>query len=236
MSGTDADPAEEANLLAAEYVLGTLCLAERATVEGEALQDPVLRAAITWWEARLAPLAALVPAVAAPSALWSRIQASAWGTVAPPVTLFTSEADAPRQVLSFWRSTTAVGFALAAMIAGIAVFRPAPTVAPPPLVTALVPLNQQTPVFLASVGDDGSLSVRPLTSVSVAPDRDLELWLLKDGEKAPTPLGLLPASGAHLAVGTLSGHGPGKILVSLEPRGGSKTGLPTGPVLYGGGI
>ena len=78
--------------------------------------------------------------------------------------------------------------------------------------------------------------MRPLTNVRVASARDLELWLLKDGEKTPTPLGLLPASGAHLAVGTLSGHGSGKILVSLEPRGGSKTGLPTGPVLYGGGI
>ncbi|WP_428376826.1 anti-sigma factor [Lichenicoccus sp.] len=236
MSGAVSDPAEDANLLAAEYVLGTLCGAERATVEREALQDPGLRAAIAWWEARLAPLAALVAAVPAPAALWPRIQASAWGTAAPPVTLFTSAADAPPQVLSFWRATTAVGFALAAAIAGIAVFRPEPPVPVPPQVTALVPLNQQAPVFLASVAADGSLSVRPLTTVSVAPDRDLELWLLKDGEKAPTPLGLLPASGAHLAVGTLSGHGPGKILVSLEPRGGSKTGLPTGPVLYGGGI
>ena len=236
MSGAVFDPGEEANLLAAEYVLGTLCGAERATVEREALQNAGLRAAIAWWETRLAPLAALAPAVAPPDALWPRIQASAWGVGAPPLTLFTSAADAPRQVLGFWRATTAVGFALAAAIAGIAVYRPAPPVPVAPQVTALVPLNQQTPVFLASVGSDGSLSVRPLTKVSVAADRDLELWLLKDGEKAPTPLGLLPASGAHLAVGTLSAHGPAKILVSLEPRGGSSTGLPTGPVLYGGGI
>ncbi|TLU71032.1 anti-sigma factor [Lichenicoccus roseus] len=236
MSATATDPGEEANLLAAEYVLGTLCAAERATLEREAATDPAMRSMIAWWEARLAPLAGLAPATTPPASLWPRIQASAWGVAAPPMRLLAPAADATPRVLGFWRATTAVGFALAAAIAGIAVYRPAPPLAPPPLVTALVPLNQQTPVFLASVADDGSAVVRPLTGVTVPLDRDLELWLLKDGASAPTPLGLLPASGAHLAVGTLSGHGPGKILVSLEPRGGSKTGLPTGPVLYGGGI
>jgi anti-sigma-K factor RskA len=135
----------------------------------------------------------------------------------------------------FWQATTAAGFALAAAIAGIAVFH-APPPSRPPIVTALVPLGQQSPMFVAEATADGALSVRPVGGVHVAPDRDLELWLLKDGEKVPKPLGVLPASGVRLAAGSVPPGGGAKILVSLEPRGGSRTGLPTGPVLYGGSI
>ncbi|HEX3992345.1 MAG TPA: hypothetical protein VHX39_14335, partial [Acetobacteraceae bacterium] len=63
------------------------------------------------------------------------------------------------------------------------------------------------------------------------------LWLLPlrwrrfAGETRPRSLGVLPASGIRMVDALTLGT---QLLVSLEPRGGSPTGQPTGPVLYGG--
>ena len=250
MSGSIPDPpgagpsGDETDLLAAEYVLGTLDPSDRAALSREAETDGVLRGAIDAWERRLAPLNSLAPPVPPPPALWPRIEASAWAgpafATAPPASSSRLR-EAPtrnNRGLRGWQAAAAAGFALAAVVAGIAVLRP-PVPAAPPSITALVPLGQQNPVLLAEVTPDGALNVRPVgVGLHVAPDRDLELWVLKNGEKAPKPLGVMPATGVHLAAGSVPPPGSigYKLLVSLEPRGGSPTGLPTGPVLFGGSI
>ncbi len=234
MSGsTPESAANDTELLVAEYVLGTLEPADRAALSREAETDPALRQAIDAWERRLAPLNRIGDQVAPPAALWPRIEASAWNPAAvqPAAPVVRGVPDRALRGLRLWRGAAAVGFALAATIAGIALLRPPPPAAA--LLTALLPLGQQGPVFVAETTPDGGLSVRPVGALHVAPDRDLELWLLKDGDKAPTPLGLLRGDGVRLAAGSLPRAGA-KILVSLEPRGGSPTRLPTGPVLYGG--
>ncbi len=250
MSGSGANPAgEEADLLAAEYVLGTLDLADRAALERDAATDPALRASIAAWERRLAPLASLSRPQAPPETLWSRIESSAWGgnaaaqeEAAPaPGPRVAPEPGAGRGALRFWQGGTAAGFALAAAIAGFAVLRPPPPLPPPagrPQVAALLPLTQPgASVFLVETTPGGGVSVTPVGAVHVAPDHTLELWLLKSGSKVPQPIGLLPVGGVRLAPGTVLRTGiSGKILVSQEPRGGSPTGLPTGPVLWGGSI
>jgi len=73
--------------------------------------------------------------------------------------------------------------------------------------------------------------VRPTTSISVPNDKDLELWALAQGEMRPRSLGILPPSGRQLTAKLTPNT---QLLVSLEPKGGSPTGQPTGPVLYGG--
>ena len=232
------DPAgEEADLLAAEYVLGTLDAADRASVEREAEGNPALRDAIAAWERRLAPLAAIGQAVAPPEALWSRIESSAWGVGMIGATPAAQDQTVPgrgRGAARWWQAGTAVGFALAAGLAGFAVLRPP---APRPEVTALLQLGKPgSSVFVVETTPGGGLKVTPVGNVHIAADRSLELWLLKSGAKAPRSIGLLPAGGVELAPGTVQKGVSGQILVSQEPRGGSPTGLPTGPVLWGGAI
>ena len=83
------------------------------------------------------------------------------------------------------------------------------------------------------------LSVKPVGRVDVAADRALELWMLPDGA-SPRSLGLISATGVVRVA--LSGPADQALrnipalAVSLEPRGGSPTGLPTGPVLYSGPV
>jgi len=62
----------------------------------------------------------------------------------------------------------------------------------------------------------------------------------RKSRRNPRPLGLVPASGVvQIALPVDAGtalQNISALAVSLEPRGGSPTGLPTGPVLYSGPV
>ena len=219
---SDDPAASDPSLLAAEYVLGVLDAPERRAVDARLATDPSLRAQVTQWEGMLHPLTLLVAPVEPPAALWSQLQ-TATGAV-------TSLADA--REIRRWRSAAAIGFALAACLAVVALL-PRP---PGPVgVAALAPLSGTAPAFVVRVLPDGGLHISALAAASVPSGRDLQLWALPAGAKSPVSLGVLPQAGADIASSTLTTPG-GKLLVSLEPKGGSPTGQPTGPVLYGGVI
>jgi anti-sigma-K factor RskA len=226
-----SDAPEDRDLLAGEYVLGVLDLPESAAVEAAAAADEALALAIEAWQNRLAPLAVLAVPVPPPDALWQRIAASIGGFAEPaPVA---TVVPLPRRAWNspgVWRAATAAALALAAVFAGIAFLQhPAP---PAEFAAALAPANAPAPVFLAETQPDGSILVRPLSHVTVASGKDLELWALPQGATRPVSLGVLPAIGKHVP-GELA-KASTQLLVSLEPQGGSPTGLPTGPVLYAG--
>jgi anti-sigma-K factor RskA len=84
---------------------------------------------------------------------------------------------------------------------------------------------------MATAERNGALIVQPTASITVPTDKDLELWALPKGETKPRSLGVLPPSGRQLTAELAPDT---QLLVSLEPKGGSPTGQPTGPVLYGG--
>jgi anti-sigma-K factor RskA len=224
MSGS----AEDRDLAAAEYVLGTLDAEAARALERGARADPDLAAAIAWWEGRLSPLARLVTPVAPPAELWARIEQAA----------FVSVAGVPRpplvrrawQSLGFWRFSTAGALALAAVFAGLLVFRPASRSM---YMATIAPTGTAVPVFIASVQPNGALLIRPLSPVSVAEGKSLELWALPAGATVPVALGMLPATGHRVETATNLGNET-ELMISLEPAGGSPTGKPTGPVMYKG--
>ena len=227
MSGDDPDDV----VLAGEYVLGLLDPREAAALEREARTRPALAAEIVRWEARLAPLLAQVPAVPPPPGLWRRLEASAHGS--PATAIPAPRTRTPQRGgwngLTAWR-IAASGFAVAAAIAGLALLRP--SVLPVP-VAALQPTAAGAPAIVAELLPDGRLALRPLALLPVAAGHDLELWALPDGASTPVPLGVLPPGGTVLAAAP---HAAGRLLVSLEPPGGSPSGLPTGAVLWAGAM
>jgi len=207
------------DLLAAEYALGSLEGAERREAERLLAGDAGFARSVADWQQRLTPLAAHVAPVAPPADLWRRIEA----TIAPVTPIIVPL----RRRLRFWQATTAGALAIAASLAAFMVLRQPER----PRVAVLSPLAGGAPVLMATAERDGGLVVRPTASLTVPTDKDLELWALPQGETRPRSLGVLPPSGrtlvAQLAPNT-------QLLVSLEPKGGSPTGQPTGPVLYGG--
>ena len=238
MSGAEDDR----DLLAAEYVLGVLDGPEREEVIRRADRDTALNAAILAWEERLAPLASTVPPAAPPVGLWQRVEASC-GLTAAPLTAPVRPAHAVKRrgfwdALGFWRGMTALGFGLAAAIAVVAVVnRPVPPSPLPgpavPLASAILAPPKGAPAFVAEATPDKTLVLRPLERVAVASGKDLELWALPDGATVPKALGVILAAGQTVTVPP-SLHGPMQLMVSLEQRGGSSTGLPQGPVLWQG--
>jgi anti-sigma-K factor RskA len=217
------DPGPE-RTLAAEYVLGTLDLDEAEAARRRLETDSSFAVDVLDWENRLSPLTLLAPPVAPPATLWTRIEDSTAGSgVAAPV----GPRPANDNRLRLWRATALMGLALAAGLAAFIALRPPAQ----PVMAVLTPYSTPTPVLVAMAGPNGTILVRPTTSISVASGKDLELWALAAGATKPVSLGVLPSAGKTVPPGVASGT---LLLVSLEPKGGSPTGQPTGPVLYAG--
>ena len=75
-----------------------------------------------------------------------------------------------------------------------------------------------------------------MNAVAADVDKAFELWMLPESGQ-PVSMGLLPVSGGSvsraLPAGLLALLKQSKgIAVSIEPAGGSPTGLPTGPVVH----
>ncbi len=223
------DP-DRANALAAEYVLGTLRGRARERFERLARTDRALTDAVRTWEERLLPLAEQLPPIAPPARVWAAILARIRGAPAARASIWSS--------LGLWR---ALAFASLATVVALAVvlLKPLPEAPEGALVVVLAGTDAK-PVLVASADRLGrTLSVKPVARVELAADRALELWMLPDGGN-PRSLGLISATGVVRVA--LSGPADQALrnipalAVSLEPRGGSPTGQPTGPVLYSGPV
>ena len=221
--------------LAAQYVLGTLPARGRARLARLAQSDPVIAAAIRAWEERLSPLAEGLPPVEPPRSLWPAILERIGRTGSPAAP---STGRAVWATVSLWRGLALTGFATAIALALVLLSPPLER----PEATLVVVLAGQDakPALVASADRNRRvLTVKAVQPLSPGADRSLQLWALPASGN-PRPLGLVPASGvAQIALPVDAGTALQDIpalAVSLEPRGGSPTGLPTGPVLYTGPI
>jgi anti-sigma-K factor RskA len=222
MSGTD-----DRDLLAAEYVLGTLDARASAGVETQLATDPALAEAVAAWTNRLAPLTRLAPPEAPPPGLWDRIEARLPAAARP----------APRRSW-FWQGW-AIGASLAAAVfAGLAFL---PRAEKPAYMTVLVS-DRAAPAWIAQADRTGGITlaaVRPAFGEPqpTTPDgRVMQLWGLRPGETAPTSLALLPRTPGRITIPAPALRPVNNMLIeiSLEPEGGSPTGRPTGPILFYG--
>jgi len=113
--------------------------------------------------------------------------------------------------------------------------------ASPPTHVAVLLDNDQRPMMTADFDiADGRLVLR----LNITPPRDftvnvLEVWLVApDGERRS--LGIFPSERPGTTTALVLPHETAEVLakaalaVSLEPKGGSTTGQPTGPVLFTG--
>ncbi len=215
------DP-QERDILAGEYVLGVLDADQVREIETALATDRELRAAVTFWERKLHPLSALVESQNPPVGLWSDIEArispaaqNRWSGAAP------------------WRWSTGAFAALAAaLLLYVAVVPRTP--GPAPLVAVLQSSQTQNAGWIAVLGQDG-LRLSELTSEKAPAAHAYELWGIAPHATRPVPLGVIPSNGelrlAALPKGVTTGA---TLAISIEPPGGSPTGLPTGPVVFAG--
>ena len=225
------DRAERLDALAAEYALGTLPSRTRARLDRVARSDAAVSRALRGWEQRIAALADGAPPIQPAPRVWAalagRLGFDDAATVAPWW-----------RRLDFWRPFALASF-VAALALGVTLFAPR-TERPLESIVVVLAGPDARPALVASAPrGDRFLAVKALATVAVPPDRALELWMLP-GQGPPRSLGLIPAAGVAQvrlsAPPELMFRGIDALAVSLEPTGGSPTGLPTGPVLYTGRI
>lgn len=229
MSTDDHMRDDDGSLLAAEYVLGVLDRDARRDFEARLAREPDLAAHVAFWEARLGGLADGVAPATPPARAWDAIAAAV--SVRPR-----RAAGGLWESLGFWRWLAVGTSALAVASLAALVYV---TVLPAPRAPLLAKLDASGGAagFVAAVTAGGE-SVLVVPAAFVAPDqRALELWIIPPGGR-PHSLGLIER-GAPVRITVpkeLIAHmGADAVLaVSLEPPGGSPTGLPTGPVVANG--
>ena len=210
--------------LAADYAIGLMPSAARRRFEQLLLDDAALRVEVAQWQESLASLPEALPEQPVPDRVWQGITAR----IEPQVLHLP-------QKRPFWS-----GLRIAAAICSLVI-----------AVTLGVLYNRDTARYSATLltadaqpalkveAHEDYLKVEPLTLAAVEPGRSLELWAIPvDGK--PISLGVIPAGGKGKvelsnAQKALIGK-PIALAVSLEPKGGSPTGSPTGPVLYQGAL
>ena len=218
--------------LAAEYVLGTMPSRSRRRFERLMAGDPALARTVAAWADRFAPIDTTTPAEEPPARVWHAVEGWIAASAAPP-----AAAHGWFGSLAFWRGLSIAACAAAAvLIIYIAAFPGRPGL-PIPAVVAVLADQSGDPSWIAIAGPQrGEVSISPVQSQAEDTRHSFELWGIVGG--APRPLGLLqPQSRSAAVIHAAQLPPPGDLLaVSLEPPGGSPTGLPTGPVLSRGKI
>lgn len=240
------DDAKLRDILAAQYVLGTLRGAARKRFEALAAKRGDWQAAKQEWALRLHLLADTAVAVSPRQQVWNQIQSRLFGNPLATTKWW--------QAADWWRGLALGSTSIAAVLAVVMVARTPDIVEVPVTVAVKVPVEVAVPATVALLaGEDAKpgwmlalskdaigkpeVSIMTLASLKPIADKTFELWVLPPGQAAPVSLGLMPQIGNKKIAITdklaklLLESG---LAVSVEPMGGSPTGQPTGAVLFQG--
>lgn len=232
MSDTDLPdlPDDPDEALAAEYVLRLLSPDEEARCAARLVRDAGFAAEVARWEAEFAGLDGAFVPVAPPAWLRRRIEAAVFGPRPPLLARLWANAGLWRGV-----AAAAVAAAVAVGVFGVPGLRPAA----PELVVTVAPAAGEDVQLVALLDRDAGV-LRFIHIAGTAPaGQSFELWVMPEGDGAPTSLGLVPAEARFtvpLPPAVAGRVAPGTaILVSREAAGGS-TGTPTLPPIASGAI
>lgn len=230
---------DDREILAAEYALGTLDASERAQAERLIVSDPAFGAQVDYWERRLSLLAEAVEGVEPPVSVWQNILAGlSGGAMLAGTPSGSAEIVYLTRKLNRWRTATYVAGALAASLLLFIGVREASQPAPDlGRYVAVLQADKVSPGFLLTVDlKTKDFTVRRV-GAEVPADRSFELWLVHDKFPQPRSLGLI--GDREFTRSQLAAFDPQIIneatyAVTVEPPGGSPTGVATGPIVYAG--
>ena len=236
--------------VAAEYVLGTLDKDERDAVEARRVNEPLIEQAIAQWQAHFSGLNDYVQDAEPRAGLFDEVLAkldqqtnnkplskNALNSAASSVVV---EMEAMRVKLKRWRFGAFGASAMAACLAIVMVVKApvAPVVQANAPFVAVFQADDQQPAFIMSLDiETRQLTVRPVTAQGQGEGKTYQLWIKAD-EIGPAPRSLGLLANVSAPIQKQINYDPAVIRhatfgISVEPAGGSPTGVPTGPAIHG---
>lgn len=231
---TDRD---DMDMLAAEYVLGTLDAEERNAVAARREREQALDDAIEAWEQRLAPMLGEAGEATPRAGLLDDIQKQikARGTDGP---VPGGDVVMLRRQVSRWKGIASGAMALAACLFGLLVYTGAFQPAQEQQFVAVFQDGDAPPRFVMSINlKTRELTVRPVAA-ELPEGKTFQLWIKADAlGPSPQSLGLLDdqQKPTHKALRQFDASLLQNAIfgISLEPAGGSPTGKPSPGALHG---
>ncbi|HVF36908.1 MAG TPA: anti-sigma factor [Sphingomicrobium sp.] len=223
--------------LAAEYALGLLDGAELMEARGLVAGDAEFARLVEQWEERFEPLFDEYGEAEPPPGLRQRILSALEKDEGGEVVIL-------RRRLGRWKGMAAAASAIAASLALVVAYD---VTRPPPasvqtsegemMVASLNSPDDQ--MMMAAAWSPAKKELMLAGAMPAEAGRSHELWIIPADGK-PRSLGVMAGEGLNkMAVAEPMAElfaGGATLAVSLEPRGGSPTGAPTGPVLASGAL
>jgi len=214
--------APQVDRLAAEFVLGTLQSAARRRFETLMTERADVRFAVWRWERHLNGFASGLVPQNPPQRVWRNIRRRI--DPAQP-----AKTAVLQRLRGFWLALPAAAAAAWLAIALV-------TVPGADRVAVFSGANAEALWVISADLDRSVLQTEAVNARAAAADSSYELWVLQ-ADGPPLSLGLLNIEPGSVeiplsdelanALGSAAG-----LAITLEPAGGSPTGLPTGPIVY----
>jgi anti-sigma-K factor RskA len=218
-------PEDGDDMRAAEYVLGVGDARSRAESLRRIETEPAFAARVEAWQSRFEPLNEVFDPVAPPRHAWSGIEARLFDR---------DRRGLLRQAwasLPLWRGLAVAGLVAAILFAALDFGRIGGSA--PQLVASIAEREGELKFAARYDSERRQLTVRQTAGLAAGTAGDFELWVLTPGG-APVSLGLISPVADDRTLGDdlarLMADGA-TLAISREPRGGSPTGAPTGPVV-----
>ena len=216
------------DMLAAEYVLGTLTGSARKRFQRLMLTSTRVREATWIWEQHLNNLASSIQSEPPSDEVWQvisqRIDAS------EPAKSSSTDSNVIKPKTHIWKAWSLIATA-ASIVLAVIIWQPQTPVQPTQQIALFKDAAEQ-PLWFIDINEQ-NLSIKASDKLVARNDKDYQLWMILKGQDTPISLGLLPKGGVKslLKDSRFSAQDIALLAISLEPIGGSPTGLPS-EVLY----
>jgi anti-sigma-K factor RskA len=240
MSGLDRYQNPELyEMLAGEYVLGTMSNRVRRRFVQLMEERRYVQEAVEAWEKRFYPLAGRLESLRPPHRVWlgirDEIRFHHHGQE-----LGKAQLHGPWRKLMIWRSWAVFATILCAVLLGYDWLNRSEIPPEMPSYVAVLEGNSQTPMLVATAIQQPTMRmvVKVMDESIFHPDEDLQLWCSIQGSDQILSMGVVRRDGQTVLplnqaewdmVNEFT-----SLAVSAEPKGGSPTGRPTGPIMYRG--
>lgn len=219
-----------------EYTLGTLPYDERMQFVRRMEGSPELKSAVEFLEEKMSPLLESVEPVSVPDTIWLAIQEKIANNQNSQKSPVRERGDGwLKQLMDnlwLWRASTAFAGALLALML-LVEGQPTSSTEGEQFVVLVTPESYQPGLLLRTQSPQSGI-LKALTHLPEHENGVMELWTKADSWDKPISLGTIgPARRQEILADAFSSVEENQLFeITLEPPGGSPTGLPTGEILF----